>query len=189
METALIALAAAALSGFGGAMWGARIANRHDRIERLRARRIDAADEMLQEWALALFAIDAAINELETPAGQIAERVETAVQHVNTAIRLSVRVDLLFTIVGATAANANAVRDEARHAILSIRNSDAKEARRHHGEASLHQAWLVNAAGEAISSTGTKHDDARRFTELRSETDLHPAARISRRHDEQPPAS
>ena len=81
-------------------------------------------------------------------------------------------------MAGPTADNANAVRDEARRAIYAIKAGDARTARHHHQEASLHQAWLVNAAGEAINSTGTKHDAARRFKELRSEPHLDPKARL-----------
>jgi len=92
-------------------------------------------------------------------------------------VRLSVRVDLLFTTVSPTASNANAVRDETRAAIQALRDGDPKLARRHHLDASLHQAWLVNAAGEAIDSTGTKHDAARQFKELRDGTDLDPDQR------------
>jgi hypothetical protein len=154
---------------------------RHDRAERLRARRIDAADEMLQEWATALFAIDTAINELQTPSGKLESLVATARDHVNAAVKLSVRVDLLFTVIGPTASNTTAVRDQARLALEAIEQGDANRARQFHGDSSLSQSWLVNAAGEAINSTGTRRDAADEFKAALETPEIHPEVRARQR--------
>jgi hypothetical protein len=175
IEVGAGALVIAAASGFGGAYVGARTTARNDRIERARTRRIEAADDLVQAWATALFAIDEAINQLPAPGGQ--PRVPQLLKLVNDAVKLSVRLDLLFTAISLPAQHTNEVRDHARAAIAAIERGDANEARRAHAGASLSLGWLVNTAAEAIESTGTRRDAARSLKEMLKD----PEANLSRR--------
>jgi len=65
---------------------------------------------------------------------------------INTAVTLSVRVDLLFGITNLLASNQNAGRDWTRAAVAALEASDVHEARPHHAAASLSQTRLVNTA-------------------------------------------
>jgi hypothetical protein len=100
IEVGVGALVVAAASGFGGAYLGAWTTTKHDRIERARTQRIEAADDLVQTWATALFAIDAALTEVEMPTGRVPERIPEARDYVNAAVKSSVRVDLLFGSTG-----------------------------------------------------------------------------------------
>ncbi len=181
VEVLVGAVIVAAGSGFGGVWFGARTTTRHDRIERARSRRIAAADDLVRAWATALFAIDAAIRELETPTGVLPVKIAQAHDDVTTAVKLSVRVDLLFGTTSLTSAHTNAVRDEAREAIHAIETGDVNAARQNHGDASMSHAWLVIAAAEAIQSTGEKSDVARTFKAVLEEPEIDPDMRTRSR--------
>jgi hypothetical protein len=192
MSTVLAAIAAALLSGFGGAYLGAWITTRHDRIERLRALRTSAADDAVQAWSAALFAIDAAsmlhedrsLTNVDMKRDAVRGKIAEAHQLVNHAVTLSVRIYLLFTSISVTARNADAVLDEARQALIQLKKGNAQEARRLHDEASVSQYYLVLAAGEAIASTGTKRDVARDFKIALKVDDIHPHIRVRKRERE-----
>ena len=184
VEAVVAALAAAGVSGFAGIYLGAWKTTRHDRVERARARRIDTADELVQAWATALFTIDGAILELARPAaGDLPARIAQAHEDVSTAVKSSVRADLLFGTQSLVAKNTNAVRDETRSSIHAIEQGEAHRARQLHGDASLSQSWLVVAAAAAIQSTGEKGDVARRFETALNEPEIDPSIRDSRRRE------
>lgn len=94
MPTWAVAILAAVPSGFLGAWFGAWQQTRHDRIERLSDRRIDAADALVQAWPVALFAIDHALGVRD--AGRLRVAIAKAHGVMNEAVRVSVRVDLVF---------------------------------------------------------------------------------------------
>ena len=178
IEVGAGALAIAVGSGFGGAYLGARMTTSHDRIERARTRRIEAADDLVQAWGAALFAIDAAINEAATPArGQLPSRIAEARNLINSAVNLSTRLDLLLGAISLASRNEDAIRDHARASVAAAEKRDVVEARKRHGAASVSLAWLVNTAAEAIASTGTRHDPAKRFKEVRRESEADPTQR------------
>jgi len=81
--------------------------------------------------------------------------------------------------VSLASTNANVVRDRARASVDAAEHGDPASARHELEQAAGHLAWLVNTLGEAIHSTGTRHDVARRFKELRSEPYTHPDVRSS----------
>jgi GTP1/Obg family GTP-binding protein len=180
IEVGVGALAIAAASGFGGAYLGAWTTARHDRTERARARRIEAADELVQAWSSALFALDTAINQLKL-SHDLFPGVSRLHELINTAVTLSVRVDLLFGTVSLTSRNENAVRDHARAAVAAIERDDPEEARKQQGDAAESLAWLVNTAAEAIESTGTRRDFARRLKEVQRESGADPVLRELRK--------
>ncbi len=91
IEVGIGALAIAAASGFGGAYLGARTTARHDRIERERQRRIAAADDLVQSYSEALFAIGSAISELEASSGLVGPAVAGAKERVRRAVQHSTR--------------------------------------------------------------------------------------------------
>ena len=181
IEVGAAAVGAAVLSGFGGAYLGARMTTRHDRIERARARRIEAADDLVQAWPSALFVIEALIGQIKSARPETTPMrsysVPEAYDLINTAVSLSTRLDLLLGAVSLASRNEDAVRDQARAAVAAILEGDLEEARRQHAAASLSLAWLVNTAGGAIASTGTKKDEARRFREVPNEPDADPSRR------------
>ena len=187
--TIATAVTASLLSGFAGAYLGAWITTKHDRTERLRALRIDAADDLVQAWATALFAIDSAIRDREEPrtgsvdqkARALAAKISEAHELVNKAVTLSVRVDLLFASTSPTSTNTNAVRDEARQSLHALEQGEVQQARKWHGQASLSHAYLVVAAGEAISSTGTRRDAARDYGTALAVPEIHPEVRAAAR--------
>lgn len=118
------------------------------------------------------------IRELEKPIGvDLSAMIARAHDEVTAAVKSSVRVDLLFAAISPTASNTNAVRDQAREAIHAIEQDDPNLARRHHLDASLSQSYLVNVAGEAIQSTGTRRDIARKFKGVRKLPDADPKNR------------
>lgn len=166
MPTWAIAILAAVPSGFLGAWFGAWQQTRHDRIERLRDRRIDAADALVQAWPTALFAIDGAIDEPDASASQAL--IAQARRQVNEAVRLSVRVDLLFGSMSLTSSITNVVRDEARHALHALERGDINAARQHHSEASLVHAYLVIVAGAEIERTGKTRMARRRHKDYKA---------------------
>ncbi len=96
---------------------------------------------------------------------------------INAAVTLSVRVDLLFSAISLASRNEDALRDQARAAVVALLDGDVNEARRLHGAASRRQAWLVNTAAEAIESTGTRRDFARRFKAVLKSPEADPANR------------
>jgi ABC-type arginine transport system permease subunit len=173
------AVAAALLSGFAGAYLGAWKTTRHDRVERARTRRIEAADDLVQAWATALFGIDAAITALLTGFDGFPALAVEAQRHVNVAIKSSVRVDLLFGVIGLAASNSNAVRDGTRGALHAVQRGDADTARQHHAAASLSLAYLVNLLADEIESTGTRRDLARKFKTIHHEPEANPANRAT----------
>jgi hypothetical protein len=170
VPTWAIAILAAVPSGFLGAWFGAWQQTRHDRIERLRDRRIDAADGLLQAWPTALFAIDGAIDERDARVRQA--MISQARGQVNDAVRLSVRVDLVFGSTSLTSSITNVVRDEARDALRALEQGDTIAARQHHLEASHVHAYLVIVAGAEIERTGKtrlarrRHKDYKALREL-----------------------
>jgi hypothetical protein len=181
IEVGAAAVIAAVLSGFGGAYLGARLTTRHDRRERARTRRIEAADDLVQAWATALFAIDAGINELESTGNPPAPAAILEMRLlINAAVKLSVRFDLLFVAISLASKNEDAVRDHARAAVAAVEAGDADEARRRHAAASISQAWLVNTAAEAIESTGTRRDVARQLQDVLKEPEANPEHRPPR---------
>lgn len=165
-----IAILAAVPSGFLGAWFGAWQQTRHDRIERLRDRRIDAADTLVQAWPTALFAVDRAITESEASARQ--RSIAEAHRHVNDAVRVSVRVDLVFGSTSLTSSITNVVRDEARQALQMLEQGDAVSARQHHGEASLVHSYLVIVAGAEIERTGKTRVARRRHRDYKALKEL-----------------
>jgi hypothetical protein len=187
IEVGAAALAAAFISGLGGAYLGAWKTTSHDRIERARTRRIEAADTLVAAWATALFAINAVIEDLERleeqgdySTGELPRAILAPLHElVNAAVKASVRLDLLFGANSLPASNTNAVRDQTRAAITALELADTGEARRRFDDASLSQAWLVNTAAEAIASTGTKRDAARKLKAMLDEPEADPVNRHS----------
>jgi hypothetical protein len=179
VEVAVGAVVVAGGSGFLGAYISARKTAKHDRIERTRTRRIEAADHLVQAWAKALFSVGGLFRWEGGLPGNFDRHIAEADADINAAVMSSVRVDLLFGILGLIAKNANALRDEARAAIRSVQDGDFPKARAHHEAASLAQTYLVSTLSEAIESTGTRSDPARKFKTVLDEPDADPKVRAA----------
>ncbi|HEU5214908.1 MAG TPA: hypothetical protein VFU30_05155 [Gaiellaceae bacterium] len=185
IEVGAGALVIAAASGFAGAYLGAWTTARHDRIERARTRRIEAADDLVQAWAAVLFALDEAIQKFTAPIGLGPDRVTIKLdlitnlqQLITAAVTLSIRVDLLFSSIGLAAKNEDALRDQSRAAVGALLDGNFDEARRLHAAAAMSQAWLVNTLAEAIDATGTRRDVARQLRDVSKEPESDPANRL-----------
>jgi hypothetical protein len=170
-------VAAALLSGLAGAWLGAWTQTRHDRRERLRDRRIAAADDLTQAWGRALFVVDMAIDS--APAGQPTNEptLDLLNAEINKAVMLSARVDLLFDARSVTSQNSNALMRQLRLAVQSLRDGDSQTARRHQLNAGESMGWLVTAAAQAIASTGRRTDALRTINKALDEADIDPAKR------------
>lgn len=162
-KTILIALAASAATGFLGAWLGAWLQIRHDRKERLRARRIDAADELAVALSDALLALSDAINLYEL--GKDEEAASLDIEGlISAAVTKSSRADLLFVSSSLTSTNSARIFRELRRSLHLAQQGNIQQARKLHGEASMTMAWLTYAASDAIRTTGTRRD---RFRDLR----------------------
>ncbi len=159
MVALIAAVIAAGASGFLGVWWGSRTQTRHDRIERLKGRRTDAAAALIEAWTDALFEVDRLyehVDQGETPA---AELLVPASEAITEGVRRQSRFELLFGPDSPATESSSLLRQTLRKEVDLLGKGFANEARYDHlHEASPHIDSLIRQASSAIARTGTADD-------------------------------
>jgi hypothetical protein len=155
----LAAVIAAAASGFFGAWWGTRTQIRHDRIERLRGRRTDAAAALIKAWTDALFAVDQLYERVDEGETAPAELLAPASDAITEAVKHQTLFELLFDPDSPATTSSTLLRHTLRNEVDLLGKGFVNEARYNHlNEASPHMDSLIRHASSAIARTGSADD-------------------------------